>query len=266
MTDLLKGLGRAWTADLLGGPVDLATQATNLGIAGTGYLGHKLGLLNTPPALIDPRNVPFSSDWLAAGTPLEDTGSAAYTAGRFTGAISPALGALALQAGGQKSNMLRSFPEGLIQEFNTPEYKSREKLIPLPIDDFLKLANKGVASDKLSQAREIYASGKPYNTLPQLWVDNKGRVVGHEGRHRAIVERENGQNTIPVLLKSDNIRWTHQNDPTNFDYTKEWPSHMQAQAEAADPSYAIPFLPREQAMTPYSALLAALKEFLAKKK
>lgn len=31
---LLRGIGRGATADVLGGPVDLATMATNLGIAG----------------------------------------------------------------------------------------------------------------------------------------------------------------------------------------------------------------------------------------
>ena len=79
----LRGLARGLTADVVGTPADIATQATNLGIAGGGYLAHKLGLVQTPPDLIDPRNVPLSSDWFAKNTPLEGNG-AAYDLGRLT--------------------------------------------------------------------------------------------------------------------------------------------------------------------------------------
>lgn len=86
ITNYLRGLGRGLTADVVGGPVDLATQATNLGIAGGGYLAHKLGLVKTPPDLIDPRNVPLSSDWFAKNTPLEGNGTE-YDLGRLTPAV-----------------------------------------------------------------------------------------------------------------------------------------------------------------------------------
>lgn len=71
IVNALRGGGRSLLADTAGAPVDLATTLTNLGIAGGGYLGHELGLLDQPPDLIDPKNVPFSSDWLSRGTPLE---------------------------------------------------------------------------------------------------------------------------------------------------------------------------------------------------
>lgn len=90
MAKALKGLARGLTADLVGGPVDLATTLANLGVAAFGFGGHKLGLLDQPPELIDPKTVPFSSDWLAKGTPLEDDGSAQYTAGRMGAAVLPA--------------------------------------------------------------------------------------------------------------------------------------------------------------------------------
>lgn len=44
MSDFLKGLARAGTADLVAGPVDLMEVLANLGIAGGGYAAHKLGL------------------------------------------------------------------------------------------------------------------------------------------------------------------------------------------------------------------------------
>ena len=71
IVNALRGGGRSLLADTAGAPVDLATTLANLGIAGGGYLGHELGLLDQPPDLIDPKNVPFSSDWLSRGTPFE---------------------------------------------------------------------------------------------------------------------------------------------------------------------------------------------------
>jgi hypothetical protein len=71
-SNLTRGAIRGLTADLLGAPVDLATDVTNLGIAGGGYVGHKLGLLQSPPDILEKKNVPFSSDWYAKNTPLEE--------------------------------------------------------------------------------------------------------------------------------------------------------------------------------------------------
>ena len=69
---LLDAANRGMVANTLGGPVDLATTLTNLGIAGAGYVGHKTGLLSQPPELIDPRNVPGSSEWI--GQKMQNAG------------------------------------------------------------------------------------------------------------------------------------------------------------------------------------------------
>lgn len=82
----LRGLARGLTADVVGTPADIATQATNLGIAGGGYLAHKLGLVQTPPDLLDPANVPLTSDWFVKNTPLQGEGTE-YNLGRMTPAI-----------------------------------------------------------------------------------------------------------------------------------------------------------------------------------
>jgi hypothetical protein len=76
----------------MGTPVDLATDVANLGIAGYGYGAHKLGLIDTPPDLIEKKNVPFSSDWLAKGTPLEEKEGegGGYDAARMATGILPA--------------------------------------------------------------------------------------------------------------------------------------------------------------------------------
>ena len=95
MSDALKGAARGLTADVLGSPVDLATTVANLGVAGAGYLAHKLRLIKQPPELIDPKNVPFSSDWHVKNSPLEDNGSVGYTSWRIAAALSPMFAAAA---------------------------------------------------------------------------------------------------------------------------------------------------------------------------
>lgn len=69
---LLDSANRGMVAGTLGAPVDVATQAANLGIAGAGYAGHKLGLLNEPPELIDPSRAIGSSEWI--GRKMQERG------------------------------------------------------------------------------------------------------------------------------------------------------------------------------------------------
>lgn len=92
-----NGLARGLGPDTLGAPVDAATQLANLAIAGGGYLGHKAGLIDTPPELIE--NAVGGSDWIAGKLGNPDDGSTAYTAGRLTptvvGLAKPAAGGVA---------------------------------------------------------------------------------------------------------------------------------------------------------------------------
>lgn len=69
---LLDAANRGMVASTLGGPVDLATAITNLGIAGAGYIGHKSGLLSRPPELINPLSVLGSSEWI--GQKMQNAG------------------------------------------------------------------------------------------------------------------------------------------------------------------------------------------------
>jgi hypothetical protein len=83
-------MARGLTADIMGGPVDLATSLLNLGIAGTGYAGNKLGLIPNDklPTLIDK---PLGgSDWFAGqNTPISDNGTLGYQVGRLATSALP---------------------------------------------------------------------------------------------------------------------------------------------------------------------------------
>lgn len=146
----------------------------------------------------------------------------------------------------------RAFDRAAIEESRTPAYKGREKLISMRIDDFLALAKDEVSTRKLEGTRELVKAGTPFSTLPYLNIDRTSRVDGHEGRHRARALREAGHTTIPVILRSANIRWSEQSDPARFDYLPEWPEFIQAQKGAANEDLRLPFpVRREDAATPY---------------
>jgi len=70
---LLDSFNRGAIGNTLGGPVDIATNALNLLIAGGGYVGHKSGLLSQPPELIDPAKAVGSSEWI--GNKLQQFGA-----------------------------------------------------------------------------------------------------------------------------------------------------------------------------------------------
>ena len=96
--NFLKGLARGLTADVLGAPVDAAQAAINLGLAGYGYIGNKLGLLKPDqmPSLLE--NSLGTSDWFAKNTFLEDKNEPGYTLGRVSTMALPLVGGLASRA------------------------------------------------------------------------------------------------------------------------------------------------------------------------
>ena len=84
-----------------------------------------------------------------------------------------------------RSSGAERFEPAEIEEQRIPGWKSREKLIEMPIRDFLALANNELDPEKLANARSLLKRGKNFNTLPYLQIDFDNRVDGHEGRHRA---------------------------------------------------------------------------------
>ena len=136
----------------------------------------------------------------------------------------------------------------------TPEYKSRTKLIEMSIDDFLGLSDEGTTKYKAEGVDELVKGGKKFSSLPFLMIDNDGNVEGHEGRHRARALKQAGYTTMPVILRSSNIRWSEQYSPDRFDYVENWPSKMKAEKNAANPNFSIDFpVSREESGNAYDA-------------
>jgi hypothetical protein len=175
------------------------------------------------------------------GAERTDVGGAARLADRGTGEVSGA----------------SAFNQKEIEELRTPKYKGRERIIEMRIEDFLNLADDYTNDDafnreKKATAERLLREGKPYNTLPYLIVERDGQVSGHEGRHRAQALKDAGYTTIPVVIKSANIRWDQQNSPERFDYVENWPEKMKAQEGARNPRFSIPFpVSRKDADAPY---------------
>lgn len=148
-----------------------------------------------------------------------------------------------------------NFDPSLIEESRVPADKSREKLIQMPISQFLALARDEKDIDKLIKARSLLESGKKFSSLPILQIDADGRVEGHDGRHRARALQEAGYDAMPVIIRSANIRWSEQQDPKLRDY-REFPKYIRAEIGAADENYTVPFpVLREQSMQPYSPVI-----------
>jgi len=141
-----------------------------------------------------------------------------------------------------------------VESNRVPNWKGREKLVQMPLDQFLALSEDGTDETKAKRVAGIMERGEQFETLPYMIVESDGRVTGHEGRHRARWLLANGYTTMPVVLKSANIRWSEQADPNRFDYIddKDWPKTLRAQKGAPDERYTAPFpVAREDAMQPY---------------
>lgn len=142
----------------------------------------------------------------------------------------------------QSCDSVRSFDPAQIARHQVPMFKSREKLVALPIADFLALVPEFAPdAGKLASVRALLQDDGAFSELPMLKLDADHRVYGHEGRHRALALMELGYDTMPIVLKSDVIRWSEQTNAAAFDYMTDWPVALRADTRAADPDFRIPF-------------------------
>jgi hypothetical protein len=137
--------------------------------------------------------------------------------------------------------------EALTSAKELPDYKGREMFFRITPEEFLSVSEK-ISSPELSAKKKdaikaAIKSGQPLRDIPFLRIDETGRVVGHEGRHRALVLQEMGYGDMPATLMSSRTRFSEQADPSRFDYLEDLPDTIKAQAGAADEaaSIAVPY-------------------------
>jgi len=116
--------------------------------------------------------------------------------------------------------------------------KSRETLIYLSPEEFLALAKKIPSERKTKEALdELVKSGGRFDSIPFLSFDNEGdgvaKIVGHEGRHRAMALQDIGVKKIPVKFvsreggKGNAIRWgSDTENKDSFEYIDVWPEFL----------------------------------------
>ena len=133
-------------------------------------------------------------------------------------------------------------PEALKSAANQND-KSREILVDMPIEDFLRVSEKvspddPARVDSRKVTKELVEKGTPFRSIPSLTFENLGdgtaKATGHEGRHRAMALLAAGEDTIPVVLKSSggkggSIRWGQQSDPDSFDYIDVLPDRLKSE-------------------------------------
>ncbi len=125
------------------------------------------------------------------------------------------------------------FIESELDKYKRLRWKSREKLIMMPIKLFLQLARTGVDSSKEQNVLTMLNAGEKFD-IPYLYLNTHTDpdiiiVNGHEGRHRARALLKMGYTSMPVLLKASTLRWSEQTDPKLFDYDKHWPTKIQSE-------------------------------------
>lgn len=112
-------------------------------------------------------------------------------------------------------------PQKLISALrNTEDARSRETLVWMKPDDFLKVAAKrgttqtetGVSNAKRRSIRQGFNTEEGLNDIPYLLTERNDKakayeVVGHEGRHRMDVFKEQGVDLVPVKLIDRTTRW-----------------------------------------------------------
>jgi hypothetical protein len=136
----------------------------------------------------------------------------------------------------------RFFEESVLRQAKNQPAKSRERVVYMHPNEFLKMAeglHNGPSQDKISGIHQAVSSGVRLDAIPELKFDHDGNgtatVIGHDGRHRAIYLRDNhGVTQIPVRLVSVGgpggaIRWGSQ-EPGSFDRIKgQWPQVLKGE-------------------------------------
>jgi len=179
LLDFIQGASKGFWAGNLGAPVDMATLALNGLIAGGGYAGHKLGLLSTPPELIE--KPVGGSEWIAdkmrgAGLLSDAPGSTADNYGQVAGGLlGPVVAAKSPQIA---SGLLRAadnvaIPSTLNKQAGVVMFGKGSN-----IEDARSFAKKVQSLDKsLSPVIEEANGGSVYVTVQKLPLTKAGELA-----------------------------------------------------------------------------------------
>lgn len=146
------------------------------------------------------------------------------------------------------------FNSSVVERGTPVKYKSRDRLISMRIEDFLRLAHSGHDVQKEKGINKLIRTNTRFETLPYLYFDldsdGQAKVTGHEGRHRARALMQLGYKTMPVELRGP-IRWSEQNSPQNqYDYQPKWPTILRGEEHGF-----IPFpVSRSESGLPYKVM------------
>lgn len=136
-----------------------------------------------------------------------------------------------------KNDFLRFFDIATLAREDLVKNKSRSKLIVMSIDDFLNMANPIEFEDHDKKSRmealmlRLTTSKEKIDSIPLLFarIDpdaKKAQIIGHEGRHRAMLLRQLGCKYMPVMFTTNTMRFSEQNTPGCFDFIKSWPEAL----------------------------------------
>lgn len=124
--------------------------------------------------------------------------------------------------------------EALETAYNQPS-DSRDILIYMHPEDFLKVAMSGFSDDKMRSVKELANNNISFNEIPFLNFVHDGegtaRVTGHEGRHRARILLELNATEMPVLLRhrydenGQAMLW-HKMNSTDNQFYDMWPERL----------------------------------------
>tara|TARA_R100001079_G_scaffold25275_1_gene12628 strand:+ start:160 stop:522 length:363 start_codon:yes stop_codon:yes gene_type:complete len=111
-------------------------------------------------------------------------------------------------------------------------FTPRDNLFLFQPNDFIRLAS-FLEGEPNYAARRMFNQGVPFCSLPFFELNRISsefyRVCKHDGRHRAMVLRDNGYEIMPVRLQVNE--------------SLDLSLRIKAQEDAKDPNYSIPFPP-----------------------
>jgi len=127
---------------------------------------------------------------------------------------------------------------------------TRETVVSMSPDEFLKLAEKGSDPRKMERLPE-----GNWESIPYLHLENdaegNARVVGHEGRHRMQRLKDVGVDEVPVTLRSLSPIWNEKNPAraTRWEEGTAVPSTLTSQE--GDYSIQFPWKPQWEEIQAY---------------